>query len=432
MFTDPPLLIERIARRIDDTKISDGMSGISIDSPSARTLGELTDHPAVIRELRSVGAPESILSASAGDNSVAVVRERLPYLGKIRNTGTFWRLMRILNDLYDYTTPEVLDSELEALDDRIRAQAASPDWARQILDERCRIAHLNCDIAKASDPASAAVKLGVPVHYFCNATALLSVRHPSKNADRHVTEPAYTKVLESTIGLRPTSYATLKSGIGDFLDRTVSGQTRYLTARISTRIRSESNDGSAIDSLLARESGGVPLTDDETDMIASAVGSTIFTWAHENQRSIVIQGIGRSPHQQAFGCPATIARLAKTFSGAKLVLADYSRDFARHAHYLAASSPNVAIAGFADSTCVTSAIAAESFERLQFVPIGKAIGFMSLAPTVEWLYGNLQAVRYGIARSIAQAIEIDHFHENRIRDLLTDTLETSAVEFLGL
>lgn len=434
MFTDPPLLIERLARRIDETRISDGMCRISLDSPGVRCLGELTDYPGLIREMRSVGAPDAVLAAATPERSVNLVRERLPYLRKIRNTAAYWRLMRIVNDLYDYTTPEILETEVESLDAKVAAAALEPEWAQQILKDRCRIDRISCDLANRSqgiNPATAEDVLGVQVNYYWNATGLLSVEHPSKNAERHVTKPAYTSVLESTIGTRPTSLAALHRGVWDYLDRTISGQVRFLNARISTKIRLEPADSATIDALLARESGGVPLTDDETDQVASAVGSAIFAWAHEHRRTIVMQGLGRSPHQP-YGCPATISRLARSFPGAKIVLADYARDFARHLHHLAASIPNIALAGFSDSTFVTSLIASESMERLQVVPIGKAIGFASLAPNVEWLYANFQAVRYGVAQGLVQAVEIDHLHENRIQDLLADTLEQSAIEFLGL
>lgn len=434
MFTDPPLLIERIARRIDETRISDGMSRICLDSPGVRSLGELTDYPGVIRELRSVGAPDEILVPVTPERSVQVVGERLPYLRKMRNTGAFWRLMRILNDLYDYTIPEILESELEGLDARVSAASLDPQWAYQILSERCRIDRISCDLENRSsgiNPSEAEDSVGIQVSYYWNATGLLSVDHPTKNAERHVTRPAYTTILERTIGTRPASLSELNREVCDYLDRTITGQVRYLNARISTKIRLEPADSGVIDGLLARESGGVPLTDDETDSIASAVGSAIFAWAHEQRRTIVMQGLGRSPHQP-YGCPASISRLAKSFRGAKIVLADYARDFARHVHHLAASHPNIALAGFSDSTFVTSLIASETIERLQVMPIGKAIGFASLAPNVEWLYANAQAVRYGIAQGFVQGVEIDHLHENRIQDLLAETLENSAIEFLGL
>ncbi|MBI1324119.1 hypothetical protein GC170_13165 [bacterium] len=434
MFTDPPLLIERIARRIDETRVSDGMCRISPDAPGVRCLGELTDYPGIIRELRGAGAPEGILTQATPERSVSLVKQRLPYLRKIRNTGAYWRFMRIINDLYDYTTPEILESDVDSLDARVAASSLEPQWAQQILHERCRIERIACDLGNRStgvNPATAEDNLGVQVNYFWDATRLLSVDHPSKNAERHVTKPAYTSILETTIGSRPASLAALNRGVGDFLDRTVTGQVRFINARISTRIRLEPADSGAIDSLLARESGGVPLTDDETDQIGSAVGAAIFAWAHEHRRTIVMQGLGRSPHQP-YGCPATISRLAKSFRGANLVLADYARDFARHVHHLAASHPNIALAGFSDSTFVTSLIASEFIERLQVVPIGKTIGFASLAPNVEWLYANFQAVRYGTAQGFVQAVEIDHLHENRIHDLLTDSLGNSVIEFLGL
>lgn len=434
MFTEPPLLVERIARRIEGTRISDAMCRLSLDAPSARSLGQLTDHPALVRELRSVGAPESILGQTESGRSVEIVRQRLPYLRKIRNTSACWRLHRILNDLYDYTNPEILEADLELLDARVAEASFDPQWTTQILSDRCRIDRIVCDLADASkglNPATAEDALGVRANYFWNASGLLSFDHPSQSADRHVTRPAYALSLQKTLGKRPATFADLNRSVGDFLDATVHGQVKFLTARLSTRIRLDPTDTGVIDQLLGRETGGVPLTDEETDQIASATGAAIFAWANQNRRTIVLQGLGRSPHQP-YSCPASLGRLAKHFGSVKFVLADYARDFARHVHHLAASRPNIALAGNFDSTFVSSLIAEETLERLQVVPIGKTIGFASLAPSVEWVYANLQSVRYGIARGFAQAIENDHLHESRIHDLLADLLENSAIENLGL
>jgi len=434
MFTEPPLLVERIARRIEGTRISDAMCRLSLDAPSARGLGRLTDHAALVRELRSVGAPESILTPTGSEGSLEIVRQRLPYFRKIRNTSSFWRLLRILNDLYDYTNPEILESDVEALDAHIAAASVDPQWPGQILTERCRIDRIVCDLAHASkglNPATAEDSLGVRVNYFWDASGLLSFEHPSKAAERHVTRPAYAASLQKILGMRPATLAELNRSIGDFLDATVHGQVKFLTARLSTRIRLDPPDTGAIDQLLGRESGGVPLTDDETDQIASATGAAIFAWANQHGRTIVLQGLGRSPHQP-YSCPASLSGLARHFGSAKFVLADYARDFARHVHHLAASRPNIILAGYFDSTFVSSLIAEETLERLQVVPIGKSIGFASHAPSVEWVYANLQAVRYGIARGFAQAVENDHLHESRVQDLLADLLENSAIENLGL
>lgn len=434
MFTDPPLMVERIARRIESTRVADAMCRLSLDAPCARSLGQLTEHPALIRELRGVGAPETILAPAGAESSADLVRRRLPWLRKIRNTSASWRLRRILNDLYDYTTPEILEADIESLDARVAAASVDPQWPGQVLADRCRVDRITCDLAQVSqglNPATAEDAMGVRVNYFWNATGLLSFEHHAKAADRHVTRPAYSQSLRAILNTLPGSLAQLNQGVGDFLDATVTGQVKFITARLATRIRLEHADAGAIDHLLSQEAGGVPLTEDETELLASATGAAIFAWANQNGRAIVLQGLGRSPHQP-YSCPAALARLARHFGSARFVLSDYAADFAPHAHKLAASLPNVAVAGHSESTFVSSLIADETLQRLQIVPIGKCVGFASHAPTVEWVYANYQAVRYGIARGFAMAVENDHLHEGRIDDLLAELLANAALENLGL
>jgi hypothetical protein len=57
MFTDPPRLVERIARKFDDTRLVDPFSQIRLDQPSAASLAELMAHPGIQAELKSVGMP---------------------------------------------------------------------------------------------------------------------------------------------------------------------------------------------------------------------------------------------------------------------------------------------------------------------------------------------------------------------------------------
>jgi hypothetical protein len=433
MFTDPPLLVERIARSFDLTRIVDGRSRLKLDAPSVRSLAELLDHPGLVRELRSVGAPESALNSSATD-PLQSVRERLPFLRLIRNTSTSWRLRRILNDLYDYVEPEIRESDVEELDSRIARNAVDPTWASHVLAERCRIDGIVCDLAdrpQSFNPAETEDRFSTRAFYFWDASPLLTYDHPVASSAKKVTKPAYSKKLAAVIGQKPGTMSELNRGIQSFLEATVTGQVKFLSTRLSTKVRIERPDEDQIDHLLAQESGGVPLTDDETDRLMSAVAWSVFSWANDHRRVLQLNGVGRSPHQP-YSCPAALGKLAATFGGVRFVLADYARDFARHAHFLAASKPNIALGGFSDGTFVTPLIGVEFAERLQSVPVGKCVAFMSHATSVEWLYGNLIVLRQGLARGLAGAVEDDHIHENQVRDLLSATLGVAAVHSLDL
>ena len=433
MFTDPPRLVERIARKIDDTRLVDPFSQISLDQPSAQSLADLLSLPALQAELQSVGMPAD--AASPDKDPLDRARACLPYLPAVRNTATAWRFFRILNDLYDFTEPLIDNSNVQALADSVAAAAANPAWAAETLGEKAHVKLFATKLSGRStglNPADAEDALGgVATRYYLDAAPLLAHKYSAKHADRHITRPSYLKTLAASLGTQPTSVSQLNTLVAQWLESTVTGQVQYTSLRLPMRFKFTPPDEPAVNHLLERAAGDVPLTDDETEAVVHAVAWALMAWHHEQGKTVQILATGHSPLQPTT-CPAMMAKLFGNFSRARFAILSGTGPLALHITRLAAQLPNVYQVGIGSGNLVTDLIAEETALRLQLAPAAKSAAFLSHAPSVEWAYGNLQVARRGLAKALAAMIEDDYIHERQVPALLEQILHLSPLAIYGL
>lgn len=432
MFTDPPRLVERIARIVDNSRLVDPFSQIRLDTPSATSLADLLALPALQAELQSAGMAAD--ATSADKDPLDRVKAALPYFLAIRGTATSWRLYRILNDLYDFTDPIINETNYKALADSVASASVKPGWAGEVLANRAHIDRFATNLAHRStgvNPAEAEDNLGVPTFYYLDASPLLARKHSSQEASRHVTKPSYTKALATQLGATPKSLAELNQHVGGWLAGKITGQARYTSLRLPMRFKFSAPDEGSVNQLLQRAAGDVALTDDETDQLIHAVGWSILAWHHEHSKTVQILATGHSPLQPTT-CPAAMAKLFGAFSNARFAILSGTGPLALHISRLAAQVPNVFQVGIGSNNLVTDLIAAETSLRVQLVPGVKLASFMSHAPSVEWAYANVQVMRRGMARAMANLIEDDYLHERHVPEILNQVLHHSPKAIYGL
>lgn len=423
MFTEPPRLVERIARKIDDTAKVDPFSLVRPELASTANLAELLAHPSLLAELKSVGLPDDVFASES--SPLARIEQSLPYLAQVRNTATAWRFFRILNDLYDFTDGSLDASNYQQVNDTIAARSAEPNWASEILAERCNIATIATNFQNHSEHADA--RLGVKTRYYLDLSPLITRHHISKS---HVKQP-YLSSLTQLLGNTPASYAQINDLVSSWLGSLMHGPTRFSSLRLPIRFSFKSPDEGAVNHLLERATGDVALNDEETDVIIHAVIWSILGWHHENRRSVQIIATGHSPFHPTT-CPAGIAKFFGNFSGSRFIVLAGTGSLAETFTDLSARVPNVAIAGFGSGGFVNEKIARELTIRLQAAPIVKQAGFLSHASSVEWTYGNLQIIRRGIANALASMIQDDLIHENDVQGIVKQILGDTPRALYGL
>ena len=432
MFTDPPRLVERIARKFDDTRLVDPFSQIRLDQPSAASLAELMAHPGIQAELKSVGMPADAMASTK--EPLDRVKAALNYLPNIRNTATSWRFFRILNDLYDFTDPIIDHSNVQKLADQVEASHQRPDWAKEVLGEKSRVDIVVTNLQNRSsglNSADAEDALGVTTRYYLDASFLLSHKVYSRDPHKKAAKPSYVSSLMKTLGESPSSFAHLNRLVNEWLDNTLTGQVLYTTARLPMKFRFSGPDEGSVNHLLERANSDISLTDDESDQLVHATAWAILGWHHENRKTFQIMATGHSPFQPTT-CPAMMTNLFQTFSGATFAILSGTSQLAFNINHLAAQVPNVAQVGNGKSGFVTDLIAYETALRLQVAPASKTAAFLSHAPSVEWTYGNLQVIRRGLAKALAAIIEDDYIHERQVPDTLRQILNRSPRAIYGL
>lgn len=417
MFTDPPRLVERIARRFDESKIIDTYSLIRPGMASAGTLAGLLAHPQLVAEMKSVGMPENALNADKTQDDQ--INASLPYLAKVQNTSTGWRFFRILNDLFDFTEKSLTESNWQALAESVSKTSSQPDWSSEVLAER---AHLKAVAMPISHADSADAGLGVHAAYFLDASKLLA--KPQNYGKKRGTEESYIELLAKHIGGSCRDHNHLVKKVSAWLASAYSEKARFTTVRLPMKFTFRSPDEDTVNQLLDRASGDISLTNEETDIVIHAVAWAMLAWHHDNRKTVQILSTGHSPFQPTT-CPAAIAKFFANFPGAQFVIMPGVGEMSARFCEIAARSPNIAVAGFGSGGFVTDLISRELSLRFQTVPMGKLAGCQSHAGNVEWTYANLQVLRRGLSRSLATLIEDDYIHENDVPGILNQILTNS-------
>ncbi|MFM7592486.1 MAG: hypothetical protein ACKO85_11890 [Isosphaeraceae bacterium] len=424
MFTDPPRLVERIARRFDESKIIDTYSLIRPGMASAGSLAGLLAHPQLLVEMKSVGMPENAMGPDKHPDEQ--VKSALPYLQKVRNTSTGWRFFRILNDLFDFTEKSINESDWQTLAKTVAERSSQPEWAGEVLAERAHIDALAMPLSHA-DAADAG--LGIRPHYYLDATRLLAKQQ--SHGKKRGADESYIESLAKQLGGTCRDHSHLMKRVNAWLAGAYSDKARFTSVRLPMKFTFRAPDEDAVNQLLDRASGDIALTNEETEIVIHAVAWAMLAWHHDNHKTVQIPTTGHSPFQPTT-CPAAIAKFYANFPSAQFVIMPGVSEMSGRFCEIAARSPNIAVAGFGSGGFVTDVIARELSLRLQTVPAIKLAACQSHAGNVEWTYANLQVLRRGISRCLATLIEDDYIHENDVPAILNQILNSSPAKLYQL
>ncbi len=118
---------------------------------AAHGLHDILLYHMVVSDLYAAGCPSGArLTQYPGWPSTpeahARIKQALPFLKHIQNTGPFWGVRIILHDLYGWTEPITARNWMK-LDARVRERADDRAWAHSVLD-RARIVRTGTELAR--------------------------------------------------------------------------------------------------------------------------------------------------------------------------------------------------------------------------------------------------------------------------------------------
>ena len=121
---------------------------------AARGLHDVLLYHMVVSDLYAAGCPSGArLTQFPGwpdqAEAHARIKEALPYLKHIQNTGPFWGVRIILDELYGWNEP-ITERNWQSIDAMIRERADDRAWAHSVLD-RARIERTGTELARRGD-----------------------------------------------------------------------------------------------------------------------------------------------------------------------------------------------------------------------------------------------------------------------------------------
>ena len=452
MFTDSPPLAQRVRRMIDDVAIVDPHTHLRAVHPQARDLDALLSYHWVRSELIAVGMRPTTWS-DPGLSGPDRVRAMLPYLRRMRSTAMGWTLRKMLRDLYDLFEPDLDETILERLEEQVQATGRDPSWAVEVLERRCHLHTYVTSLGNAEETEAEAIRRAagtvssrtigsvkvrhmLDAHYlFCPGVATDLTPFFAGRTDK----VGYYNALSEAIGQRPDSISRLNRAVSDWLERVLTGPTRFTNTFLPIETRFRPPETNAADAALSRAARGESPSESDLDELIAAVTWAVLGWHHERSKAFQIAvGAeyficnGKSIPRFDPTWTTQMAGIFHHFGQARFDLMMASAVMTHDLAVLARQFPNVYLSGYWWHNFHPSAIESIVTTRLELAPAVKVGGFLCDAYTAEWTYGKLELVKLGLANALCRLIESRFLDEDEAPVLLQQILHNTPRDLYDL
>ena len=368
------------------------------------------------------------------------IRRALPYLPQVRNTGIAHGIRLILRDLYDFTGP-VTEDNWEDLDDRIRSQAADPNWPRQVL-RRARIERACTEWARRQGGADDEVlQYSLEWAFFTRCqwgeydTALYELercwgRGPDSPAPIGAgARPPVPRVLASV--------ADVDDAVAWYVGQIPAAGIVSMATHLSTDLDLEPADADLLRHALARRDQAGPA---ERDVYASYVNEAFLSQLEARLGDqVVLQfsfGAEPLPHETASRLSqraiAQVAQMVARHPRLRFQCFLASRHGGQSLCTLCRELPNLSLAGYWWHSFFPGAIRQTIEERLDMLPLNRQVGFFSDAYCVEWAYAKSLMVRRALAEGLAAKVGQGQYDESLAIGIGQQILYDAPQQLLGL
>ncbi len=120
-----------LRERIETIPLVDIHSHIDGEHPSARDPKEIIFYHYIVTELLSAGAPSEVLFSNLKFDDL--MEKVAPYFKMIRNTSTYWCLIKMLREIYGFEDTEITEKNWRDIKELIVSHADEEDWYRKVL-----------------------------------------------------------------------------------------------------------------------------------------------------------------------------------------------------------------------------------------------------------------------------------------------------------
>jgi len=129
-------IYEDIYSLIKNIEIIDIHNHLDPQALSLRNYEDVIFYHYIKTELANAGMSYKYLEEFKGIEKLKIA---LPYMKYLRNTSTFWSLIKILNDLYGFEDKEINEKNWKKIIDLLESKKNDETWARNILKNKAYV-----------------------------------------------------------------------------------------------------------------------------------------------------------------------------------------------------------------------------------------------------------------------------------------------------
>lgn len=125
-----------IYRSIEKLEVFDIHNHLNPQALSLSNYEDVVFYHYIKTELASAGMSYKYLEEFKGIEKLKIA---LPYMKYLRNTSTFWSLIKILNDLYGFEDEEINEKNWKKIIDLLESKKNNETWAKNILKNKAYV-----------------------------------------------------------------------------------------------------------------------------------------------------------------------------------------------------------------------------------------------------------------------------------------------------
>jgi hypothetical protein len=363
------------------------------------------------------------------------LREAIPFMKFVRNTGIAWGIRTILEDLYGHNGP-VTEQNWQRIDSMIRERADDRSWQREIM-HRANIQRYTTEYARREGGKDRDIlQYSLEWAFFTRAqwgefdTALYELercwgRKPESPAPIGGKRPATDRVIRTLDDVH--------AAVAHYVDNIPCDELISHAAHFSTDIDLlPVTEKEMADALRIRDQAGPR----ERDIYASYINECFLNAFEKIADRILFQfSFAAEPLPYETGSRVsqrTISQIAEMISRHPNIRFQCHVS-SRHANQslctLCRELPNFSLAGYWWHNFFPSIMRQIMEERLDLLPVNKQIGFFSDAYCLEWTYGKAKMVCNQLAIVLAGKIDQGQYTRDEALSIARSILFDTPQEF---
>ncbi len=421
MISNYRKIYDELYRNIKDLEIVDVHNHLNPCALSLKNYEDIVFYHYIVTELETSGMPPKFLRELKG---LERLKAALPYMKFLKNTSTFWALIKILNDLYGFEDSIINENNWKKVIEILESKKENENWAKNILENYA-------NLKKAILTLNPLEK--IPTYDKKLFKGGLRMDPIIPNLSKHNLES-----LEKNIGIEINS----PSDLVELLSKIIKNFSQHITT-VTINLQPDddffkisASEKEVFPYLQTLKSIGV-LDANGRRIITSYIFNQLLEICKEQDFIVQLMlGVkrpipGASPPDYAITIfnPKQLLDLALLFAKYTEIKFDIFIADSLLNHPITVISknyPNVFLSGYWWYSMYPEIIKSYLKLRLQMLPYNKIGGFFSDAYVADWVYGKAILAKKQIAYVLAEMINEGYINMDSAIDIAKALLHENA------